>query len=118
MKVMIDEMWTAKVAAELRNLGHDAIAVNGNPELEGMADLDLLMFALTDQRVIVTENAKDFRRIANAVLAGGGTHAGLILTVARYLPRRSPHGAARLTAALHEIMQDDPPLTNLEIWIL
>ena len=42
MKLLLDEMHAPRVAARLRERGHDAVAVKERAELIGMSDEDLL----------------------------------------------------------------------------
>ena len=55
MKWLIDEMLPPTVADELRDRGHDAVAVL-EMEMQGAPDADVFELAVKEQRVVVTEN--------------------------------------------------------------
>ena len=59
MKWLIDEMLPPTVADELRDRGHDAVAVL-EMEMQGAPDADVFELAVKEQRVVVTENFADF----------------------------------------------------------
>ena len=83
--VVLDEMFSPRIASELRTRGHDVIAVAADPQLRSMTDGELYEWATTERRRIVTENVKDFRRL----LLGDAdrTIPGLLFTSARAFPR-------------------------------
>ncbi|HTA15940.1 MAG TPA: DUF5615 family PIN-like protein [Solirubrobacteraceae bacterium] len=41
MKLLLDEMLSARIAEQIRSRGHDAVAVDETRELRGLADPDL-----------------------------------------------------------------------------
>jgi len=109
-------MWSNRIAELLRELGHDALAVDGNRDLRGKADEDLFDLAVAEGRVLVTENVDDFRRLALRHLRSGGSHAGLILTI----ETRFPRGLApidRLVAAIAALVRSGAILENQEHWL-
>jgi len=59
MKWLIDEMFPPAVADELRDRGHDAVAVLER-DMQGAPDADVFELAVKEQRVVVTENFADF----------------------------------------------------------
>lgn len=59
MRWLLDEMLPKVTAAELEQLGHDAISVV-DVELAGVEDSAVFDFAVSDQRIVVTENFADF----------------------------------------------------------
>jgi len=56
---LIDEMLPRATAVELEALGHDALSVV-DVELRGADDSTVFEFALTEQRIVVTENFADY----------------------------------------------------------
>jgi hypothetical protein len=88
VKLLLDEMLDREIAVQLRQRGHDAVALQERPELWGTPDEQLLIeVALGEGRVIVTDNLRDFLRWHAAILDAGGHHAGILLTAANRYPR-------------------------------
>ena len=88
MKLLLDEMISWRIAAELRTAGHDVVAVKRDrPELEQQPDGTILEAAIAERRAVVTNNVRDFRVAHERVLAHGGTHYGVIYTFDSSLPR-------------------------------
>ena len=59
MRFLIDAMFPPRLAQELSSRGHDAISP-GTLGLYNPPDRALVALATAEQRVLVTENAKDF----------------------------------------------------------
>jgi hypothetical protein len=70
-----------RIAAALRDAGHDVRAADEERELDGWEDERLLELATTERRIMVTFNFKDFARLATEWAAAGTQHAGLLLIV-------------------------------------
>lgn len=87
MKLLLDEMLDASIAEQLRKLGHDVEAVQGNAELEGRTDPELLRAASERGRVLVTDNVQDFARLHQQFVRSGEAHAGILLASPRRYPR-------------------------------
>lgn len=81
-------MFSPAVAAELRGLGHDVIAVADQPELRSKSDEEVL-----------TENVKDFRPILLRALQGG------LAACLRAAVHQQPH----LSQVEEEPWASDPP---------
>lgn len=64
MKWLVDEMFPPALAAELRERGHDAVAV-AELDLQGAPDQDVFDLAANEQRIVVTENFADFAAIVD-----------------------------------------------------
>lgn len=84
---MLDELYSKKIAAELRARGHDVVAVKERPALEGLKDVELFQLMPDERRAIMTEDYADFQRLLNEAMATGTTHNGLVFTSRRQLPR-------------------------------
>lgn len=80
MKLLLDEMWPAVIAEQLRQRGYDVVAVVERKDLRTLSDAELFVVAQTEERAIVTENVPDFRAIASAEILAGRGHVGLVLT--------------------------------------
>ena len=104
-------MYAPAVAAELRARGHDAVSVQETGALAGSADAEILAAARREQRVLVTENVRDFRLLEGELLASGGNpHPGLVYTGNRQFPRGDPATTGLLVRALDALLREDPDL--------
>jgi hypothetical protein len=68
-----------RIGGPLRTAGHDVRALQEDPELEGIADRDVLALAATEGRIVVTRNSRDFVPLAREWAELGRGHAGIIL---------------------------------------
>ncbi|HWY19111.1 MAG TPA: DUF5615 family PIN-like protein [Solirubrobacteraceae bacterium] len=100
MKLLLDEMYTAAVAEQLRERDHDVIAVAERADLRGTLDEDLLSWAQAEDRALVTDNQRDFIPIHHRRIASGHDHKGLLLTTNRRFPRGQPATTGKLVVAL------------------
>jgi Domain of unknown function (DUF5615) len=102
LRFLIDEMYPASVAEQLRARGRDAVSVHDAEyrHLEGAPDDELFRVAVGEGRRLVTENVPDFRRLESAALARGDTIPGLVYSTNRQFPRGDPATIGRLVLAL------------------
>lgn len=77
-RLLLDEMLSLEIAAELVKRGHDVVAVAADPELVGLPDDQVLEWATEQERCLVTENVKDYEVLRRTAAAQGRTHAGLL----------------------------------------
>lgn len=112
MRLLLDEMHAPRVAARLRDRGHDAVAVKECAELVGMSDEDLLRVAAADERAVVTENVKDFAPLHQLIAAAGQRHSGLIFTHPRRFPRSAPDHVRVLADALGAFLVEHGPMLD------
>ena len=98
MKLLIDEMYPASLAAALRAEGIEAVSVV-ELGLAGRSDPDVFAAAVDDGYVLVTENVADFARIAADHLSAGRHHPGVLIALSSRFSRR-PSGRAALNAAV------------------
>jgi predicted nuclease of predicted toxin-antitoxin system len=97
-KLLLDEMLSGDIAARLRSKGHDVIAVVEDPGLVGTLDEELLAYAATGGRGLVTANVRDFASIAASWRSRARSHAGLIYIVNRVFPNDRSFVGAVVTA--------------------
>jgi hypothetical protein len=100
VKILVDEMYPATVAATLRSAGFDATTV-ADLGLAGASDPEVFSAAVTGYTVL-TENVGDFTRIAGEHSTAGGHHNGLLIALSSRFSRR-PAGIGPLTAAIQAI---------------
>lgn len=91
-RLLLDEMFSPAIAAELRDRGHDVIAVADRPDLRAKSDEEIFAWSSAERRWLLTENVKDFRPIMLRALPGGPPGCGLLFTSLSF--------RARLTSAV------------------
>lgn len=107
-------MYPSLIADELRARGHDVMSVHETPG-RGTPDDEVFDLARSDGRAIVTENVRDYRPLAEALLVAGKSHAGVVFTTDKRWPRSDP-GA--LIAALDELLTALPEQpVDAEFWL-
>ena len=106
MRWLIDEMLPPATAAELNTLGHEAISAR-EAGLGSSDDADLYAAAVSQRRVIVTENFADFAALSGRQLAAGQPSAPVVFVRKRDHPGGSTLAAA-LARHLHRWAADNP----------
>ena len=114
MKLLLDEMYPSLIARELRARGHDVVSVHESPG-SGTSDEQVLDHARSEGRAVVTENVRDFRPLAEALLAAGDSHAGLVFTTEKRWPRTSP--GALITALDGLLASTSEQPVDAELWL-
>ncbi len=104
MKVLLDEMYSAKLAVGLRATGIEATTV-AELGLAGSADADVFAAAITSGYAVLTENVGDFVRLAAEHSTAGGHHHGLVIALSSRFSRQ-PAGSAALVAAVKDVAQE------------
>jgi predicted nuclease of predicted toxin-antitoxin system len=118
VRLLLDEMFSPAIAAELCALGHDVIAVADRPDLRSKSDEEVFAWASAEQRWLLTENVKDFRPIMLRALQAGPSGCGLLFTSSRAFPR-SRKNPGSLIRALHTWQAAGPPPPPVtESWLL
>lgn len=119
MRLLLDEMLSARIAEQLRERGHDARAISGDPLVQGASDPEVLALARTERRALVTNNLVDFRPLHHAAIAPGGEgHSGMIFLPGGY--RRTKADVGRIVAALETVLAEFPgerDLVDGETWL-
>jgi predicted nuclease of predicted toxin-antitoxin system len=83
---VLDEMYSPRIAVELRARGHDVIHAS-ELGLAGRSDIELFAAVSAERRAIVTNNADDYVRLFAHAADEGTDHSGILLTSDRSLPR-------------------------------
>jgi hypothetical protein len=82
VKLFLDAHISARrIAAPLRDQGHDVRAADEERALDGLTDEELLSIAASEERIFVTFDVKDFPVIARRWAEAGRTHAGCAIVV-------------------------------------
>ncbi len=98
--VYIDENMHVLVPSYLRTRGFDAINAR-DTGMRGRSDRDQFVFAIANERVIVTHDRIDFLELHDEWLTANRAHCGIILTAVRppaEIARRIADLLNRLTA--------------------
>jgi len=88
VKLALDHHYSARIAASLRDLGHDVMGV-AERGWEAETDKDVLALCLGEQRALLTNNVADFAVIVGRWALEGRSHAGLVFTSDKNMPRSS-----------------------------
>jgi len=103
--LLLDEMFSDDIAEQVRANGHDVISVVADPALVGLPDDQVLAYASTQGRALVTANIKDFVPLDGRYRAAGQSHAGLILVSTRTFPQNRGFPSA-ITTSLVTLLSD------------
>ena len=68
-----------RVGRRLQEAGHDVLALDQEPALEGLDDDEVLALASQAERILVTHNVRDFPAILREWAAAQRPHSGVIL---------------------------------------
>lgn len=80
MRLLLDhQLSPRRIAAPLREAGHDVLALAAEPAAEGMDDDQVLELAATEGRILVTRNSRDFTPRLRARAEAERPHPGAIL---------------------------------------
>jgi hypothetical protein len=107
VRLLLDEMYPARLALALRERDLDAGAVDERPPLRGLADEELLALAAGEGRTLVTENVADFMRLYGEWGGSGRAHAGIVIALSGRFSR-TPAGHEALVAALVGLCSQRP----------
>lgn len=103
MKLLLDEMYPARLARALREQSIDAEGVDERSPLRGLADEELLVVAAREGRALVSENVADFMRLYGEWGASGRRHPGIVIALSSLLA--DPAGYEALVDALVELCE-------------
>ena len=112
MRVLLDEHFSPEIARQLRDRGHDAVAVREQSDIRGLSDRDVLALATAQRRAVVTENVADFIELHRAAIITHTSHFGLIFTSPRQFPR-TRRAIGRLVRALEAWLSVHPSSDDL-----
>jgi hypothetical protein len=116
---MLDEMYPARIAEQLRGRGHDVSAVTDRPELRSLADPDIFAAAQRETRTVVTENIRDFASLADGADHRGEVHFGAVFVRPARYPRGQQRMIGSLITALDRLLRDHPsdePM-SIRLWL-
>jgi predicted nuclease of predicted toxin-antitoxin system len=114
LKLLLDEMYPSLIADELQARGHDVVSVHETPG-RGTPDDEVFDDARSAGRAIVTENIRDYRPLADALLVAGESHAGVVFTTEKRWPRSDP--GALIAALEHLLASTSEQPIDSELWL-
>jgi Domain of unknown function (DUF5615) len=80
MRLLLDaDLSRRRIAAPLERRGHDVVALQADPSRRSLPDEQVLEWAATEARILITRNARHFQPLARLWAEEQRTHAGLIL---------------------------------------
>jgi predicted nuclease of predicted toxin-antitoxin system len=104
VKLLLDEMYSARHAEAFRDAGIDAATV-AELGLAGRSDPDVFAAAGAEGHVLLTENVADFAHISADHLGAGHHHPGVLIALSSRFSRR-PGGRRDLVAAVLAIAEE------------
>lgn len=116
MKLLLDEMLSARIAEQLRDHGHDVRAIDENPERRGLSDPDVFAHAQGEDRAIVTYNREDFLALDREYASRQREHHGIVILH----PRRFPQGeqsVGALVRSLSSLIAQGSPYPSFIHWL-
>lgn len=101
MKLLLNEMWSAEIARQLRRRKVDAVAATELPNrYRGVPDELVFARAREDGRIVVTDNIPDYLMLVRNADSRGESHAGVILVPRRSFDRARPGVVGEVVRAL------------------
>jgi predicted nuclease of predicted toxin-antitoxin system len=117
VKLLLEGHYANQIAVDLRAAGHDAVTVS-ELQIKGIDDESLLEFASSEDRVLLTNNVRDFLPIVGRWATSGRDHC-LLLTSDVSMPRHT--GTIGLyVRTLRAVMEANPgprALANYVRWL-
>ena len=115
--LLLDEMFSDDIARQLRAKGYDVISVVAGPALVGLPDDQVLAYATTEGRALVTATIKDFVPLDGRYRAAGQSHSGLILVPTKAFPQHRGFPAT-ITTALATLLSGTAKIQSGQVLFL
>jgi hypothetical protein len=113
LKLLLDEMYSARLAEVLRAAGVD-VRTFVELGLAGSSDPEVFAAAIVDGRALLTENVADFARISAEHVSAGQHHPGVLIALSSRFSRRAA-GIEPLATAVRDIA--DQPLIDRLVYL-
>jgi hypothetical protein len=119
VRLLLDEHYSPRIAAELRKRRYDVVSAAERDDLRGLGDRELWNAASAEGRALMTENVADFMPLVREAAAEGGRHFGVVFTWSRSLPR-GPRTIGLYVRELAGFLRDRPADDALadQVWWL
>jgi len=108
VKLLLNEMWSSKIAVELRRRGFDVVSateVAVAKRYSGIPDDVVVMRAQEDGRAIVTDNIADFSAVHAATQARGQAHPGIVFALRPQFDRSQARIVGTMVRSLERFMR-------------
>jgi predicted nuclease of predicted toxin-antitoxin system len=118
VKLLLDEHYANEIAVGLRAGGYDAVTISERG-LNGTDDEPLLAIAASEDRALLTNNARDFIPLVERWAVSGEDHGGLLLTSDSSMPR-GKNSVGLYIETLRALMDANPgigALANQVRWL-
>jgi hypothetical protein len=120
LKLLLDEHLSPDIARQLRDRGHDVVAVGEHPGLRGRTDRAHFASLTPQQRAIVTRDLGDYRPLLAEATRRGSKTYGLVCVPRRFALNRG--GIGRIVRALDTLLTTYPQVDAAvalggEIWL-
>lgn len=108
LRFLLDEMWSAEIARQLRRRGIDVVAATELPRrYRGVSDEEVFRRAQADGRTVVTDNVGDFSRLVALAAGRGDAHCGVVFAVRPAFDRAGPGVVGEMVRALVALARSD-----------
>ncbi len=119
MRLLLDGLFSAKVAEGLRRRGIDALSIQASPRLRGLPDDQVFVIAQLDRRALVTENLADFVIVESAWRAEHERpHHGLVLVGPGSFSRHKRGAIGQLVVALARLAEQGGVERGTVSWLV
>lgn len=106
MRLVLNEMWSAEIARQLRGRGFDVVAATEVPRrYRGVPDDEFFRRAQEDGRAVVTDNIRDFMAIVAERASRGEPHCGVVFALRPAFDRAQPGVVGKMTTALDALLR-------------
>jgi hypothetical protein len=116
-RLLLDEMFSPRIATELAARGHDCLAVVADPVARMSSDADLLRRALDNGRALVTNNVVDFERLRRQRHENDDPVPPLICTSDAVFPRDRRFIGRFVGALDHACVTDAVAVAGGVLWL-
>ncbi len=119
MTLLLDEMFPAAIAEQLRSRELDVEAVQERDALREASDATVFGVAQAERRAVVTENVPDYMPLDASAHASGRPHFGLVFTTHNSVPRHRKAFIGEAVQRLHEVCLTHPEdeASSLVLWL-
>jgi hypothetical protein len=115
--LLLDEMFSDDIAQQLGAKGYDVISVVADQTLVGLPDDQVLAYATTAGRALITANIKDFVPLDGRYRAAGQSHAGLVLVSTKTFPQSRGFPSA-ITTSLATLLSGSAKIQSGQVLFL
>jgi predicted nuclease of predicted toxin-antitoxin system len=106
-KLLCDENFDPAISLALRRAGYDAIHIY-DVERQGASDEAQLIFAIQENRAILTQDRVDFEELHGIYMLNGWEHCGIVACM--------PYDTRTMIRELLEFLEDKPEIMSNGLW--